>query len=93
MLIIPERYGVVDFDIVLLSMGEDGHAAPLFLGYLYDENKNVVTEYNSPKYTKERINISYSRLNQSKNFFKIISGSSKQVAVELWLKGKEILPI
>ena len=84
---------VGDFDIVLLSMGEDGHAASLFPGHLYDENKNVVTEYNPPKYPKERISISYSRLNQSKNVFKIISGSSKQGAVELWLKGKEILPI
>jgi 6-phosphogluconolactonase len=83
---------VGDFDVTLLSMGEDGHTASLFPGHLYNENKNVVTEYNSPKYPKERISMSYLRLNKSKNVFKILSGSSKQEALDLWLKGEE-LPI
>ncbi len=83
---------VNDFDVVLLSMGEDGHAASLFPGHLYDKNKSVVVECNSPKYPKERISMSYLRLNQSKNIFKVISGSSKQEAVDLWLK-EEVLPI
>ena len=81
-----------DFDVVLLSMGEDGHTASLFPNHLYDENKSVVVECNSPKYPKDRISMSYSRLNQSKNVFKVINGSSKQDAVKTWLKGK-ILPI
>jgi len=80
------------FDVVLLSMGEDGHTASLFPNHLYDESKSVVVECNSPKYPKDRISMSYSRLNQSKNVFKVISGNSKQDAVEMWLKGK-ILPI
>ncbi len=83
---------VGDFDVVLLSMGEDGHTASLFPGHLYGENKNVVAEYNSPKYPKVRISISYSRINQSKNIFKIINGSSKQKALNMWLEGKA-LPI
>ena len=81
-----------DFDIVLLSIGEDGHTASLFPNHLYDENKSVVVEYNSPKYPKDRISMSYSRFDQSKNIFKVINGSSKQAAVDLWLKG-EVLPI
>jgi 6-phosphogluconolactonase len=83
---------ISDFDLVLLSMGDDGHSASLFPDRLYDENKSVVTECDSPKYPKNRISISYSRLNRSKKIFKIISGSSKQKAVESWLNGK-ILPI
>jgi 6-phosphogluconolactonase len=78
------------FDVTLLSMGEDGHAASLFPGHLYDTNKSVVIESNSPKYPKERISMSYSRLNHSKNIFKVISGSLKQRSLDLWLKGGEM---
>ena len=84
--------GVDNFDVTLLSMGEDGHVASLFPGHSYDDSKSVVNESNSPKYPKDRISMSYSRLNQSKNVFKVINGSSKQDAVKTWLKGK-ILPI
>ena len=80
------------FDVVLLSIGEDGHTASLFPSHFYDENKSVVVECNSPKYPKERVSMSYSRLNQSKNIFKVINGKSKQGAVDLWSKGM-ILPI
>ena len=80
------------FDIVLLSIGEDGHTASLFPSHFYDENKSVVVECNSPKYPKERVSMSYSRLNQSKNIFKVINGKSKQGALDLWSKGV-ILPI
>ncbi len=83
---------VDSFDVTLLSMGEDGHVASLFPGHLHDKNKSVVAEYNSPKYPKKRVSMSYSRLNRSKNVFKVVSGSSKQQAVDLWLKGK-VLPI
>jgi len=85
---------VGDFDVTLLSMGEDGHAASLFPGHLYDTNKSIVIERNSPKYPRERISMSYSRLNHSKNIFKVISGSSKQRSLDLWLKGDGLgLPI
>jgi 6-phosphogluconolactonase len=81
-----------DFDVTLLSMGEDGHVASLFPGHLYDTSKSIVIERNSPKYPKERISMSYSRLNRSKNIFKVVSGSSKQRSLDLWLKG-DGLPI
>jgi 6-phosphogluconolactonase len=73
-------------------MGEDGHTASLFPGHLYGENKNVVAEYNSPKYPKERISMSYERLNQAKNVFKLVCGQSKRLSLNSWLKG-EVLPI
>jgi len=83
---------VGSFDVVLLSMGEDGHIASLFPDHLYDESKDIVFELNAPKYPKERISMSYSRLNQASYVFKIISGASKQNALEAWTQGKD-LPI
>jgi len=83
---------IVSFDVVLLSTGEDGHTASLFPGHYYDNNKSVVVERNSPKRPKDRISMSYSRLNRANNVFKVVSGVSKQNAVGLWLQGK-ILPI
>jgi len=80
------------FDLVLLSMGEDGHVASLFPNHKYNIDKNVVVENNSPKWPKDRITMSYSRLNQTHNVFKIISGMCKQKAVSLWLQEDNNLP-
>jgi len=80
------------FDIVLLSMGEDGHIASLFPGHIYPKEQLVVIEQNSPKPPKERISMSYKQLNQSHYVFKLIMGESKQKAVAL-LKQNVNLPI
>ena len=65
---------IVSFDVVLLSIGEDGHTASLFPGHYYDNNKSVVVEHNSPKRPKDRISMSYSRLNRANNVFKVVRG-------------------
>ena len=83
---------VTEFDVVLLSMGSDGHVASLFPNHVYSKNRHVVKEYNSPKYPKERISMSYLRLNKARNVFKIISGKSKSASVKLLLKNN-IMPI
>ena len=80
------------FDIVLLSMGEDGHIASLFPGHIYPKEQLVVIEQNSPKPPKERISMSYKQLNQSHYVFKLIMGESKQKAVTL-LEQNVNLPI
>jgi 6-phosphogluconolactonase/glucosamine-6-phosphate isomerase/deaminase len=51
-----------------------------------------VIERNSPKYPKNRISMSYSKLNQSRNVVKIISGSSKCNILKQWLNNIQ-LPI
>ena len=80
------------FDVVLLSMGEDGHVASLFPNHQYNISKNVVVESNSPKYPKDRISMSYSRLNRAHNVFKMVSGVHKKKAVSLFLQKGSGLP-
>jgi 6-phosphogluconolactonase len=83
---------VENFDVTLLSMGEDGHTASLFPGHQYDNKRDIVIINNSPKKPKQRISLSRSRLNRSNKVFKIISGSSKCNAVKQWLNNIQ-LPI
>lgn len=80
------------FDVVLLGVGEDGHIASLFPNCKYPKNQNVVIEMNSPKLPKERISISYEKLNKAHNVFKIIVGKSKQTIVKMLLQG-ELFPV
>jgi len=80
------------FIIVLLGMGEDGHTASLFPHRTYDKYKNIVIEKNSPKYPKNRISMSFQMFNKSNHVFKVINGTSKKNAVDLWLKNTD-LPI
>jgi 6-phosphogluconolactonase len=80
------------FDVVLLSVGEDGHTASLFPNREYAQNNDMVLEFNSPKPPAERISMSFSRLNKAKYVFKIVIGETKKKAVDLWLKGQP-LPI
>ena len=71
------------FDVVLLSVGEDGHVASLFPNHAYPENQMVVVEKNSPKPPKQRLSMSYKQLNKSNYIFKLLIGKSKQQAVHL----------
>jgi len=71
------------FDVVLLSMGEDGHIASLFPNHVYPEEQMVIVEQGSPKPPKERISMSYQQLNKTHYVFKLIVGESKQKAVIL----------
>ena len=80
------------FDIVLLSMGEDGHIASLFPNHVYLEEQMVVVEQDSPKPPKERVSMSYQQLNKAHYVFKLIIGESKQKAVTL-LEQNVNLPI
>ena len=80
------------FDVVLLSMGEDGHVASLFLNHSHPEDQMVIIENNSPKSPRQRVSMSYKQLNKSSYIFKLVVGESKQKAVSL-LQQNTNLPI
>ena len=77
---------VAIFDLVLLSVGEDGHIASLFPGHKYNKKQNAIIEKNSPKFPSERISISYKKLNSTKNLFKVIIGKSKKYIIKRLLE-------
>lgn len=80
------------FDIVILSVGEDGHVASLFPGHTYPNNQHVVIEQNSPKSPAQRISMSYDRLIAAENIFILIIGKLKQDAVKQIIE-KTNLPV
>jgi len=80
------------FDLVLLSMGEDGHVASLFPDQKKDADLDVIVINNSPKYPSVRITMSYDRLSKSENMYKVVCGKAKKLAFESWLTGAN-LPI
>ena len=68
-----------------------GYISSLFPGCKYPENKSVVIERNSPKPPKKRLSMSYSRLNNTTNVFKIIIGKRKRSIVKRFIE-REKLP-
>ena len=71
-----------------------GHTASLFPHHdsLY-QTESVIAETNSPKPPKQRVSLSYSRLNNTRQMLKLISGESKRPIVKAWREGRASLPI
>ncbi len=80
------------FDLVLLGMGEDGHTASLFPGHSIENDALVIAVSNAPKPPPERVSLTPTALNQSRQLLFLITGSNKSTAVSQWRSG-ENLPI
>ncbi|QKI88096.1 6-phosphogluconolactonase [Thiomicrorhabdus xiamenensis] len=74
----------VEFDLVLLGMGEDGHTASLFPEHHLQEHKGLICEYDSPKPPSKRLSLSYSRLASAVCVLKLITGAAKYDVTQMW---------
>lgn len=72
----------VNFDLMLMGMGPDGHVASLFPGKeAGHEAAAVVAEADSPKPPAARLSFSYSAINNSAQIWFTVAGSDKAHAV------------
>lgn len=90
--IYAETLGAVKlFDCVLLGMGQDGHTASLFPNNAALRQQNsVVPVYHAPKPPSNRISLSFTRINQSRQRVIMVAGANKENA---WRDVKAGMPL
>ncbi len=81
--------GRLPFDMVLLGMGEDGHAASLFRGHDWPE-KSVFAVKNAPKPPPERVTLGVKTLQDCRAMLVLVTGESKIEAVRQWRDGADL---
>ena len=85
--------GIVQFDLVLLGLGEDGHTASLFPDHDWgtDSNRSTVLPIRgAPKPPPERVSLSAWRLSCARQVWFIVSGAVKRDAINAWRSKKPI---
>lgn len=85
--------GIVQFDLVLLGLGEDGHTASLFPGQDWGTDSNrptVLPIRGAPKPPAERVSLSAWRLSRAKRVFFTVAGAAKREAINAWRSKKPI---
>ncbi len=69
-------------DLVLLSMGEDGHVASLFPGMTeLDDDRRVALAVSGPKPPSARVSLTMRTINAARHIVVLVSGSSKAAAL------------
>lgn len=82
-----------EFDLVLLGLGEDGHAASLFPGGEWGEAlfaPDVLAVHAAPKPPAERVSLSARRLSRTRCALFLVTGSGKRDAVRAWRAGHRL---
>lgn len=77
------EHGDVDFDLVMLGLGPDGHVASLFPGHpeLEVDDEVAVGVSDSPKPPPERVTLTFAALNRTREVWFLVSGEGKADAV------------
>lgn len=84
---------VVDFDLVLLGLGEDGHTASLFPGHDAGTAPNApaaLAVTDAPKPPPQRVSLSARRLSAAHQVMFLVAGNGKLEAVKDWQSGLAI---
>ena len=81
--------GRLPFDMVLLGMGEDGHAASLFRGHDWPE-KSAFAVKNAPKPPPDRVTLGVKTLQDCRAMLVLVTGESKIEAVRQWRDGADL---
>lgn len=88
-----ETVAELEFDLVLLGLGEDGHTASLFPGQEWGAEPGsppVLAVLDAPKPPPQRVSLSATRLSRAREVMFLVSGAGKQRAVADWRAGKNI---
>ncbi len=83
----------VEFDLVLLGLGKDGHTASLFPGMNWGEGRDaasVVAVHGAPKPPPDRVSLSARRLSRARRVFFLVTGESKKDALLHLVNGNGI---
>jgi len=81
------------FDLVLLGLGQDGHAASLFPGQNYGSECHqpaVLAVHQAPKPPADRVSLSAWRLGAARRVWFLVTGADKALAVRKWRGGEGV---
>ncbi len=84
---------VVEFDLVLLGLGEDGHTASLFPGHDWGNGADapdVLAVFDAPKPPQQRVSLTAARLSRARAVLFLVVGENKRDAVAQWGRGAVI---
>ena len=85
----PEnRFGVPEFDVLMLGIGEDAHVASLFPGMpaLYEQQRTVVAVRGAPKPPPVRLTMTLRAIRAAREVWLLAAGQDKAAAARLALE-------